>query len=607
MTTTATVRAGLDAFVLQNRPSANFRRSIRLRLQAGEAEAYLFFKSPCPRGATVKSATLRVWQSDDWSGTVTLTAKRVADSWKTGRIDWNNKPGVVGKAFTATQSGTNAGTRWDIDVTTAVQRWADGAPNYGLKVTTDSTTLHRLHSLNSDVHRPVLVVEYGDKPSDPVNLAPSGGAVSVDKPVLRWDYTDPGGHEPLEAVQVQISATNDFSSPAFDSGWVDAGEPELDLTDTAYAGLTDGQKVFWRCRNRDGGGLESSWSDPVSFSRKVKGTLTIDNPAAEPSNYVDEFTPPIAWTFTGTQKAYSVLIAKADKPSTWIHQSGKIRGTATTYTLPRGVLDDDEDYIVAVRVWDNEDRVATPGDPIFAHDRRTFHMNYDATVDPVTNLQATQQGGTPWVTLTWDRGTMPDRWVIKRGSKVIDHIDPASDAFVSGTSYTYTDYGASPFKSHQYRVLAVVTGRTSVGNPSDWVKTMPAGVWIADRQNDLWVKLRSLDVENMEYGEDAATFTPLGADEVTRKVAGMRGLEGTITGVIEDAEGRTWQQYETDLLEMKARPSRTYRLIFADESIPVVLGNITVSPSNDTLDVHYQKRVSFDFWQSGRLPFQAEL
>lgn len=609
------VRTGLDAFVLSAAPNTNFSTAPRLRVQSGAAESFVFFKSPVPTGGdyTVTSAILRLRGDTSIAGSVTVSAQRVNSSWKTRLLTWNNKPGVVGSVVSDTVVDPTNQSWFEIDVTAHVQSIANGAPNYGWKLTSSSGTLLRLWSLDGAQYKPTLIVEYTDKPEKTGMLTPYGGlAVATDKPVLRFSFSDPGGDDGLDAVNVQIDAGNVFTSGVdFDSGWVSTSVPELDLSTTAYAGLADGATTYWRARTRDDAGGISDWSDVASFSRDDKGTLTITSPAAAPSNFVDEFTPPIAWTFTGeTQKAYRVRVGLASNPGVWRYDSGKIVSTATEHTLPlsvngRRILFDDQTYVVQVLIWDTKDRVGVT----HVASSREFTVQYDATVDAATALTATAGSmGRPWVTLDWQRATLPDEWIIMRDGEVIERADIASDLLVSGTAYQFVDYTARPFIEHTYKIKAVVNNKTALSNPTATITPECKGFWLVNDDATLEVLLSGDDIENMAYGEDAAVHIPLGADSATRIVAGMRGLEGSFAGIIRTTEdGRTWDDWKQDLLAMKASPSTVYRAAFGDENIPVVLGDVSVSPSRDTNSFNMALVASVAFWQAGDLPFEAEL
>jgi len=613
-----TVWGGLDATVKLAYPETPYPSAIRLQVKSGTHESFVFKKSPVPAkaGMTVTSAVLRIRNAAVLVGSTTLTVKRVAVSPKWARMVWNNRPGVTGAA--ASQTVTSPGAMWwEIDVTAIYQAFADGAPNYGLKLTTNATDLLRLYAHEADLYQPTLVIEWTDKPDKPDIVHPvNGKAVDVDKPVVRMSYSDPGGDDALDAVQVQIDAGNVFTSGIdFDSGWVTTTEPVLDLALTAYAGLADGATTYLRGRVRDEAGGISDWSDVVSFSRDDKGTLTLTNPAVSPNNFVDEFTPPIAWTFTGeTQKSYRVMLAKAARPHTWIYDSGRITSAANEHGIPfrgtngRRILIDDQDYRVVLRVWDTEDRCGIA----YVQASREFTVQYDNTLAPVTAFTATQAGLGPWVTLQWDRATLPDQWVIVRDGEVIAKEDIASDLLVSGTTYRFVDYTARPGVEHTYRIRAVdiVTSvrKMAATSPTATITPEASGFWLINYDGTLEIRVGGVDSENMAYGEDSSLYTPVGAQSVVKITHGLRGLEGSITGPIRDTEdGRSWDDHQQGFLAMKARPTQLVRLAFGDRNIPVLLRDMSSVPASSAFYEQMTIKASFAFAQHGELPFDAEI
>lgn len=614
----ATVRSGLDAFVRATYPNANYAAMTRLQVKTSEARSFVYFKSPVPvkAGMQVTSAILRLRTATAVAGSVTLTGQRVAASWKVRRLTWANQPGVAGATAAQTISGPTIDTWWELDVTAIVQAWANGSSNYGIRIISSSSTLMRLFSLNAAQFKPSLVVEWTDKPDTPVVQYPvNGKLIDVAKPIVRTSYSDPGGDDDLDAIRVQIDAAGNFVSGIdFDSGWVTATTPELDLASTAYAGLADGATTTLRAAVRDDAGGESAWSDPVTITRDDKGTLTIDNPAATPNNFVDEFTPPIAWTFSGeTQKAFRVMIARASNPKTWIYDSGRITSTTASHTLPfringHRVLKDDHDYIVTVRVWDAKDRSGVG----YVQATRTFTVRYDNTLTPVTGFTATQAGLGPWVTLEWNRATMPDQWVIVRDGEVIDKEDTAADLFVTGTTYRYVDRTARPGVEHTYKIRAVdiVAGNRKMAatSPTATITPIAEGFWLTNDEGTLKVFIRSKDTEGLVYGEDSTTHVPIGGEAAIKITTGLRGLEGFVPGFIRStSDGRSWDDHQQDLLDMKASPSTTYRLAFGDRNIPVLLSNVVTVPAAHFRIGSEVIRASFAFTQNGELPFEADL
>lgn len=601
---TVLLRNPVDTHAASLNASRNWAGNRKLRIESGAAYAYLFFNRTFPLGATIVSATLRVYTASVWNSTPTLTVRRVGERWGVNRLNWNNRPAIVGPAFTKSQSSAAVDQEWAIDVTQMMQNVADGGIWFGLRIdTTDTGTNKYLWSSNGPADtRPQLEVVWSAAPQAPTSLTPSGSqVVGISKPILRFDFTDSRGSTALAAVQVQIDPNGNWTTPAFDSGTVTATEPELDLSTTAYAGLTAGQETRWRVRVQDGAGLWSEWSDVVRFRRDNKGTLSITNPAAAPNDFVSEWTPPIIWSLTGeTQKAWRVFVTPADEPGTRLHDTGWNKGADTSWTLPKGVLEDDSRYRVVVRVRDSKDRTHTPTDRAYTQAEREFDFREDPTPNPVANLTVANLLPRPWAELTWTRSTAPDSFTIKRNGRVIETgIDPA-DVLVSGTTYKFTDRDARPYRTHTWVVQATVNGKTSQNNPSVSEKLQTQGIWLYDHDRNIEVFIAGRDEGAWAMGEEATTHNPVGSSKGVRITQAMRGFEGQVSGLLVDHAGKTAEAWENNLWKIKERPGRVVTLTLGNEAFRCVVGNIVSAP---TASVPASKRVSFDFWQVGRLPF----
>lgn len=620
-----TLRRCVDAWVDSDAGSRNQSDGRRLSLQAAgsaTAYAYLHFGWRVPLGVNVVSATLRLRTASAWgAGSSTLTVRRVADQWRASRVTWDTRPGVItsgaGQSASLAKVSNAVDDEWVVDVTALVQAVADGARWRGLRVETSSTSRRDLWSADEGdndggVSRaPVLEIAWSEAPDAPSALSPSGGrAVSLAKPVLRCDFTDDQGSTAMQAIQVQVNATNTWSSPSFDSGTVATTEPELDLSATAYAGLSAGSSAWWRVRVQDGAGLWSPWSDAAQFRRDNKGALGITNPAAPPDNFVSEWTPPLTWSLTGeTQKAWQVTLTRPARPDRVVYDSGRVPGVATSHTLPRDVIEDDESYQLTVRVWDSKDREHTPGDATWTQATRLFTFNEDATVNPVTSL-VVSVATEPDVILTWSRSTMPDRFSILRNGRVIASDLVAADLFTTGTAYAYRDFNPPPRRPLTYEVQATVNGKTSAGNPSVTTQTAPRAIWLAHPEHEhrrvcvVPAPGAGRTASDITMGETAGTYAPVTVSRTLRVTQSLRGYEGSISGILTGHAGKTTAEWQERLFQLKERPDEPLILSLGDDAFPVLIGNVVTAPVSDTPDT---RPVSFDFWQVGRLPFDARV
>lgn len=611
--TSSTVRAGVDTWVWADKPKKNFQAGPKLRVASGTRETLIRLKSPVPRGATVLSAKLVVQQVDTVTGTHQISVQRIAEKWNVNTVTWDRKPPATGPAATVSKTGPGLFTLWEFDVTSILQGVADGNPFFGFRLQSNNASELQFYSMNSARNRPYLSVSWTTRPDAPTLLQPAYGAVTAAKPVLSCDYTDHSGSTDLSAIQVQIDAADNFVSGVdWDSGTVPVDVPSLDLSTTSYPGLASGATTYWRVRVQDGDGLWSEWSDSAPITRIAKGTLAITSPAAAPSNYVTEFTPPILWTFSGTQTHSQVRVALESNPKKLLHDSGKIQTSDNSYTLPKRILRDDQQYRVTVRVWDNVEREATAGDPVYVEAERTFTVAFDATVDAPTALVVAPVPGTPWVDITVARPTTPDTWTIRRDGVALETDLEAGDLTPAGTigadpAWTWRDYTARPEVEHEYLVRAEVNGKLSAGGPSGTITVTSSGIWLADPDTGSEVVLGGLDFDT-DQDDNAEVYTVLGSTSVVRTVMGLNGLAGAVRGAwLRTRDGYTWNELEATLYDFKSRPADEFRLVLGDLNIPVVLGDVKIVPSPATFEGQVIKEVSFRFWQTGEQPFEVRV
>jgi hypothetical protein len=306
------VRNLKDAHVNQQVPTRNYSSTARLKVsaEAGKIKySYVYWARPFPLGATITSAYLRFRNAATWAGSVTVSANRILAAWPTSRVNWNNAPAVGGVMASQNKTGAGNGTLWELDITTLMQEIADGTAWFGVRLSANGDAVKNLHSAQSENSdwRPYVVINWSDAPQAPETMIPDGNsAVSKDKPVLSFDFTDVSGDTALDAVQVQIDPTEDWTGgDLWDSGWVTTSTPQLDLSTTSYPGLANAASTFWRVRVRDGAGLVSEWSESAQFRRVNKGTLVLDSMglALASTNYLPNpsfETNTTGWTPNGT-------------------------------------------------------------------------------------------------------------------------------------------------------------------------------------------------------------------------------------------------------------------------------------------------------------------
>lgn len=603
----------IDAWVREDKASSNYGGGKGLKVKntaSAKRHTFLRFSRPFPLGAQVTEATLTLTLRKAFSGTVTVTAKRVTGSWKENRVTWDTAPAVTGtnSASVAIVDG-EAGEQVTIDLAPMLQDVADGGAWHGLRLESNSGTEVEFASSEetADGHHPSLEVEWTEAPDAPTDLAPSGLVVSEALPRLSWTFQDQAGNTEQASAQIQISTVADFSSTEWDSGKFALTESGYDLASSAYGGIPSGASRYWRVRVWDGSDLASGWSDPAQVTYLTQGTLTLQSP----SSSVEETTPPVSWTLTGrTQEAYRVQIQK-DVGGEWttLWDTGKVASAATSVSVPPGyIVSPTASYRAVVRVWDTEDRYDSATSPSWVEEVQEFTFARSASITPVSDLTASVSAGSPKVTLEWTYAIQPDGWSIIVDGEEVDQVD-AQDLHVSGIAYRYDLWSLAPRTSQEVQVAAVrLDGgveKHSTANDTETVTTRPTGIWLACREKGLYVPISGKDKAEVAIGSSGATFYPKGSRKPVRVTDSLRGYEGSVSGVMVAIHGMTSQEIRDNYLAIVAlNGAAEVRLVMGDLNIPVEIepGRLMPDPSGgeEMFDV------SFAFLQVGEWPMEVK-
>lgn len=545
--TTTKVLAASDAMVSSGYPTKNYGGSAVLNLSAlpSSRQAFVFFNQPFPRGVEILSATLRMYQKGSSSGgTRKVTVQRVASAWVEARVTYDNRPTATGPVAEVSKGNSTVdGREWAFDVKAAMQQVSDGASWDGFRLVSDNATNFAFYGREgAGAYTPTLEVTWSDAPSAPIELSPSAGrSISVTRPTLRCDFFDPDGD--LTAVQFQVSTTDSFTAPAFDSGELPAELPEWKLT----GDLVDGLAYYWRARVKDAAGLWSPFSETALFYRTGKPVVTITSPSSG-SPVIYESTPTFSWVVPSlTQVAYQVLVVNPLDTADVILNSTKVTSQSTAYTVSAAnqlVLTPGGSYRLVVRVWDDVARESIPEEPAYVEVAQDFTFGTSGAVAGVTGLSVVVAAESPFATLEFQRSTAPDSFMVVEGGEVIAVLDP-DDIFVSGTTYRYVDRRVTPGSSRTWGVAARVGAQTSDFSTTSGT-AKPEGVWLYDLQGSDAVCIWGIeDPEGMvssEASEDTAVFKPVGSANPVLITQAIRGPEGDVKGTINRSDLAAWNR-----------------------------------------------------------------
>lgn len=602
---TKSVRNAADAYVAQDQPAKNFGQQPRFQVRNATGDnkyGYIFFNRPFPKSVRILEARLRLWTHADISGSFTLTARRVNAKWGQNQIKWNNDPGVVGTTATLTRSGAQAGSVWDVDITSIMQDVANGAAWYGLRLdttTANKTGIFRAAQAAAGGTRPELYVRWTEAPSTPTSLSPTGAKkVATQKPVVSYDFSDPNGEGDLAKHQIQIAGSASGSPLLFDTGLVDTNYPQWDLSATGYSGLPlDGSSNWWRVRVQDEDGNTSGYSAWAEMKFASKGVVAITAPTG---GVYTEGSPGVTWTFTGaTQKSYQIWIAKTSTPNKWIWDSGKITAVDLSSAIPFGKISDSSiSYRIGVRIWDNQDRAGSVGLPAYSETYVDVTYATGATA-PVTSLNAVSDAVKPNITLTWSRSAAASEYQIfrKRSNSAkwlfFDNISEAS-ANIGSTNYQWIDYGVDWYRAYDYKVIAVAGTVGSTGATAQAQARKLAPFLMRKDGTDIVCFMnpeRSRDSRSIQEVHTRLEGPPIVVTQT------LGGFTGHVKGMLVDnwPNGYSAEQMRDSFIEIMNDAGVPMKLSYADVCLTVVPFNMEWDSFVDGDGLYYE--AEFDWVQ----------
>lgn len=602
--TTKIFRVPVDAWIDQDDEDANHGMSEFLNLKGDTGEvrkALMHFPAILDEDVTITDAKLYFYLDEGWSGGPhEVTVSRIISRWAEDKVTY---PGpsinsVPANQATVTITGGAVGDEVVVDITNIENDANDGNLYFGFQLVVDTDGNKKIAAAQNRKpgRRPWVEITYVDNPKAPTGLRPGGDlAVATKTPILAWS-----SRATQEAFRVLIYSDEAGTALVHDSGTVVDDRRHYKLGETAFELPVTGLR-YWKVRIRNVWGIWSDYSDLVGVRYKSPGVLTLVSPGG---NVLEETTPPIDWTFTGrTQAAFDIWIlegAEGGYGENWGEvyggegyresggwHMGRTKSSDTRAQIPPGVIKrhDESMYLLTLRVWDTEDRVAAPGTPIYVEYAVVLTFNADPTVDPVDSITATSGGY--YVELTWEDDVQPDFYgIVRDGVYLFDRIDP-QEVFVSGQTYSKRIYNVQPMEENMYWVVRIVkdgnrVAKHSTPNPTDTITFIPQGIWLVDEDTNEGVNLRGGDDADiqLEIGESSTVFYGINRRAPIVHRDSIRGYEGSISGLIMSRQQKErLEQFKSEL------PSKQFRLVTGDLSIVVALGKITaLNPTDNPVD-----------------------
>lgn len=587
------VKNGLDTWV----DSANVHKRHGgkdwVRLQTGTERGLLWMPVPArAQGRTIATATLTGHAHGALSSQA-LTLTPVASKWRAKTATWSNQPSTIGTAVTASISAKADADEVVWDVTSLVQQIANGQENLGWRITTNAATEQKFASFNSGKSAWRLDITYVDGPDVPTNMSPNGTVVSVPLPVSTFDYTTFGGDDSdLAKISFQVDKGNN-GSVDFDSGFVTATTPQIDLNTSGLTGITAGTQVAYRYKVQDAGGQSSDYCDWIVYTYQPLPTLTLDSPAA--GVLYDPTSDILAHISTTNLEAFRVRVTDgtdrtlvrydsekqpADDPSNiaWGLPLYQDSFSSNFFSVANRIFVNDGNYQINVRAFDDYDREATPGAPSFVELWTTVHFTDTGSVGSVSTFTATQPGSGPVVTLTWTDTAAPDAYILTRDGDQIGRLDPA-DVVVGASTYSIDDMPA-PGVEHTYEIRRLTNGVGRSNPVSATITVSVEGIWFVRKNGDS-VVIDGNGIDQLQALENRLTFSPIHLNYDIDILTGYRGITGPITGSVEDDEDRTFADAEAVLKAIKKNPGEPVQVVYANVSKPMQVSQLDWQPSAD--------------------------
>ncbi|MFJ9638640.1 DNRLRE domain-containing protein [Streptomyces sp. NPDC101178] len=310
---TSTLAASTDTWVATNyndsQVSSTELKSGTYDAGTTKARSYLKFDVTPFKGKHIIDSNLALYSyyssTCDTTGAGTQV-RRVTADWSSSAITWAVQPAttatgaVTNKAALGWKSSCPAGTV-DFGIDTIVQAWADGAPNYGLRVAgaseSDSTTWRRFRSANyvsgDGSSEPHLTVTYNSFPAGPSSTAIAPAQVNAYNgkryvtslnPTLSAKVTDPDGSRTKAEFEItpDPATANTTYTYTGSSGAVASGST-ASLTVPANKTLPSGAGLRFRVRAHDGTDY-GPWTGYTAFqlntAKPVAPVITCETYAA---------------------------------------------------------------------------------------------------------------------------------------------------------------------------------------------------------------------------------------------------------------------------------------------------------------------------------------
>ena len=236
--TSMTIDAEADAFVVAARPSTNRDDSNSLRVRGDTKISYLRFDVPfVPADEQVARATLELFAVSR-SGCGVQVLRVATRAWNEATIDWSNQPGPVGEVI-ATRTWRSRGSV-SFDVTSAVT--GGGPVSLALRHVPgcDPGSSELFASREAGKNQPQLVVQTGSPAPEGATILAAAGDIVCDPTSANFVGADTAGcqHRATSALLSGADAVVPLGDLQYDAGTLDEFNVGYDPSWGLYAAMT---------------------------------------------------------------------------------------------------------------------------------------------------------------------------------------------------------------------------------------------------------------------------------------------------------------------------------------------------------------------------------
>lgn len=584
-------------YVSSTKPKQRFGVPARFSVNLNRDRVYV--KVPfdrIPLDATITSASLVFFAERADANGGNVRAYPVTQDWKSS-ITWNNQPtrGALIQGVTPASLVARQEVRLD------VLSWAITRSRRGMMV--DSATAYPsgiwLRGSDAPLDKPYLEVEYIVLPDAPTELVPAGGHVSVPDPVLSYV-----GEIDMTRQQIQLSA--DGVTVDWDSGWVDAVEPQFNLLESTNTVVpTETAPAYWRVRVDTPRG-PSPYSEWAQYTFAALPEVVIVNPPETTS----DGSPVLEWTVEGDrQTSWKAELQNGgevvDLTDGWQAEPA-VRSWSPKNSVP--VPGGTGRYVLWIQD-DKKPRVSAVGADTYVRATQLFTTELVGAGTAINSLNVAYEE--PVVVLTGVRnGGTPDEFMLLRDDvpvplwgpdgTVYTQWAPGAD-FFNGVNFVVRDYTASLGMTHTWAIWTRTNGtEVSAEGPTASYKPVSKDAWVVDPMNGDKVRLEGIGGSpsvSQSTEEMSVIHTPISGGLVVEprrrrviRTTASGSVEAALHGAAEIATFEKWVLRDS---------SYRYRLIFGRVNWSVILGDY--SPSELVLPKHLLRNdlvgASFNWWQ----------